>query len=244
MQIFQESNYRLFKSIKGNREVSAKKINKIIDSYKSGINLFPYCPILVNNEYYVIDGQHRLSACKELNIPVNFVIVPELTLQQIAKINSSTDKWKNNDFLNCYIKIGNENYNTLQAFKTKYDISISLAASLLMSGVVSGGGSGNLMEDFRNGDFVVNYFNKADTLLQKALDYKECNPLNFNDRYFIQAIEKLLDSKLYDHNEVLEKLKRNGSKIEKKAHYKQYIYHIEELFNVKNSTRKIIYATK
>jgi ParB-like chromosome segregation protein Spo0J len=242
MNIFKETNYRLFKSINGNRDVSAKKVKKIIESYKSGINLFPFCPVLVNNQFLIIDGQHRIVACKELGLPVFYIIVPELTLQQIARINSSTDKWKNSDFLNCYIKIGNENYKILNLFKEKFKISISLASTLLMNGSVSDGG-GKAMEDFREGKFIVQHQEKAEKLLRKCYDYEELSPEYCHDRSFIIAIEKLLTSELYNHTEVVDKLKRNGSKIEKKSNYKQYIYHLEELFNIKNSTRKILYNT-
>jgi hypothetical protein len=239
MKIFQETDYKKFRTIKGNRDISKKKVARLVASYKSGIDLFPFCPILVNEDFYIIDGQHRFCACKELNKSVFYTVVPNFSLQQIARINSDTDKWKNKDFMQCYTRLGNNNYKLLELFKDKYELTLSVAISLLHNGRCRGGG--DFMSLFRDGLFVAHYQDHADKIIAKCYDYETVNPDNWNDRSFIQAIEVLLTSELYNHSEVIEKLKVNKSKIERKSNWKEYIFHIEELFNRKNSIRKFIY---
>lgn len=238
IQILQESDYKKFSYVKGNREISKKKVQKIIDSYKNGINLFPYVPVLINPGFFVIEGQHRIEACKILKLPVHYVIVPDLSLQQIAEINSNTDKWKNVDFLKCYIKTGNTNYETLKTFIGKYNITLSVAISLLMNGTTLRAESD--MESYRSGKFIVKHQEKATQIMRKCYDYEKVNKF-CNDREFIRAIENLISSEVYTHNIIVSKLERDVSIIEKQKTYKDYIFHIEHLYNRKNSIRKVIY---
>ena len=91
-------DYKMFKTLKGNRPLVMAKVDKIIASNNAGINLFPYCPVLVNEDHYVIDGQHRLAACRKMKSIVYYLVVPDFTLLQIATINSTMSKWKNSDY--------------------------------------------------------------------------------------------------------------------------------------------------
>jgi len=84
---YSTNEYSLFKKVKGNRKITERKVTSIIKSYEKGINLFPYCPVLVNKEMYIIDGQHRFEACKRLKLLIYYVIVPNFSLRQIAEIN-------------------------------------------------------------------------------------------------------------------------------------------------------------
>lgn len=243
MKIETHKNYDNFLLIKGNRPIVKGKVKNIMDSYNSGLNLFPYCPILINNENYVIDGQHRLAACKELRLPVYFCIVPDIKLQQIAMMNAVGSKWKMSDYFNCYIENGSKDYLALQFFKDKYTLGLSTAMQLLMKGNVAGnGGGGNNQDEFKMGLFKNQYQDKAEKILKKVFDYEDVCPSDvLRSTMFIRAIIELIACDIYPHDEVVKKLKANNSMLEIQKTYKDYIYHIETKFNFKNSTRKIIY---
>lgn len=239
-QIQTGTNYKMFQVLKGNRPIVPSKIKNLVKSYEGGLNLFPYCPILINNGNYVIDGQHRLEACKKLKIPVYYMVCPEVSLLQIAQLNAAASRWKTSDFFNCFIETGNKDYTTLQTFTSKYGISINLAIQLLMYGGVSGGGQGS--EEFKQGLFKLKHYEKAEKLMKAANDYYGvCEDTVLKDRYFIRAVQMLLASSLYIHTQVIEKLKARKSIITKKENHKEYIYQIEELFNRGNSKRYFIY---
>ena len=233
-------NYNQFRFIKGNRPIVKIKIKNLITSYDKGLNLFPYCPILVNEQNYVIDGQHRLETCKKLEIPVYYCVVPNFSLHQIAEINCTVTKWAMKDYLNCYIETGSPDYKTLSFFRDKYDLSVNVAIALLGNGTVrDGGGTG--VEKFKSGQFKVVHGEKAERVMKHVMDYIDFFP-KVNDRTFIIAIQMLLASKSYNHKEVVDKLRQYKSKIEPQKTYKDYIQHIEVLFNHRNSKRKIIYS--
>lgn len=234
-------NYKQFKFIKGNRPLVTSKVTKLVKSYNGGLNLFPYCPILINNDFYVIDGQHRLEACKRLNISVYYIVIPEVTLQQIAELNATATRWKVSDFFNCFIQTGNQDYVTLQTFKDRFGLSINTALQLLMVGSCKEGG-GHCGEAFRLGQFKINHLERANKIMKHVFDYREvASPEALSDRNFIIAIQVLLSSPLYKHKEMIQRLTAKKLNIVKKYNYKEYIYHMEELFNRNNSKRYFIY---
>jgi hypothetical protein len=233
------SDYGTFRFLKGNRDLNEPKIDRIIKSVNSGLNFFKYCPIMVNEDYFIIDGQHRFLACKKLKLPVFFVIVPNFSLRQIAEINNNTSKWKSKDFMNCYIDadVHREDYRTLERITEKYKINLSTCINMLMFGRVGGGG---MSEPFRNGEFKVNYEELTVNLFDLAHEYEKYGA-EWRSRAFLQAIEKLMSSDKYDHSLVLKKLEKNSLTFEHQTSCKEYLHHIEELYNYKNSIRQILY---
>jgi hypothetical protein len=241
-KILNTTNYRQFKFLKGNRVIVKSKINKLKKSYESGLNLFEYCPVLVNQDNYIIDGQHRFETCKELKLPVYYMVVKNITLLQIAQLNSAANKWSIGDFFNCFIESGNKDYKTLQFFKEKYNIGLGSAVALLMYGSVVDGGSG--AEQFKSGNFSVKHQEKAEKIMKAVFDYQDIVADGvLNNKHFIRAIQILLQSNLYSHKTVVEKIKAVKLKVENKKSYKDFIYQIEALYNTKNSKRQIIYQS-
>jgi hypothetical protein len=238
-KIHYTSDYGAFHFLRGNRDMNEAKIEKIIKSVNAGLNFFKYCPILVNEGYYIIDGQHRFFVCKKLKLPVFFVVVPDFSLRQVAEINNNTSKWKTKDFMNCYIDadINKADYQELDRITSEYKINLSTGINLLMYGKVGGGG---MSEPFRDGEFKVAFQEFTLNLLNLAKEYEKYGA-EWKSRAFLQAIEKLTASDKYDHSLVLKKLDKNSLSFEHQSSCKEYLHHIEELFNYKNSIRQILY---
>ncbi len=101
-------DYGMFKRMEGNREVTAKRATKIRKSIEK-VGLIP-SPIIVNEHMEVIDGQGRLEAIRQLNLPVFYIIVPGLTLDDCVAMNVNTTPWTLMDYISSYAETGNENY--------------------------------------------------------------------------------------------------------------------------------------
>lgn len=227
--------------MRGNRDLNEPKIRRIIHSVQSGLCFFQYCPIMVNDDFYIIDGQHRFAVCQQLKINVYYVVVPNFTLRQIAEMNNNASKWKDKDFLNCYIDIGLTDYEYLSDFISKNGVNIKIACSMLMNGKVKDTSTFTIDKDaFRDGNFKVMFSEKADQIMHEAKRYSPFTNA-YNTRNFLQAIEILMESKIYDADDLLEKLKGHNLKIEQKNSPKEYLSHLEELYNFRNSKRKRIY---
>ena len=238
--IYWTTDYKKFHYIHGNRDLNQTKINKLIKDVQDGLDLFKYCPILVNETYHIIDGQHRFFVCTKLKMNVYYVIVTEFSLAQIAKLNNNQNRWKMKDFLSCYIDAGTRSadYKILYDFIEKYKITISAGLSILYSGKVASGGQ--YLEMFRNGEFEVKFLADAEILMNAASEYAPYCDVNYN-REFLSALQRLLGNGMFSQSEMIKKLHKNDLKIERKSNTKEYLAHMEELFNFKNSIRKTIY---
>ena len=63
-------NYNMFKFKDGNRDLNYINVNKMEESLKKHGWV---TPIVVDNNYYIIDGQHRFQAAKNLGMPIAFI---------------------------------------------------------------------------------------------------------------------------------------------------------------------------
>lgn len=241
MEILNTKDYDRFDTITGNRNISQPKVDGIINDIKNGLNLLPYCPIIVyDNEgkLNIIDGQHRFTVSKKMGVPVYYVVAEKISLQHIAKINSKQDKWKAMDFVKCFIKVGIKDYETLLSVVTKYKIGISTALDMLMKNRVNNGGS-KVSELFRNGEFKVNFYDE--TIKTLDLNHKLFDRYTFyNDRKLIGATRQIMDKGLCDFDVLLEKIKKYPVLMDKQVSVKDYIYNIEKVYNHNNQKRQVI----
>mgnify|MGYP001478274388 CR=1 FL=1 len=88
--------YNIFRNIIGNRSIDFKNLERLKLSIKK-IGL--QNPILVDKTKSIIDGQHRLTAVKELGIPVTYIISKNVTKDYIDELQISKS-WSAFDFCN------------------------------------------------------------------------------------------------------------------------------------------------
>jgi hypothetical protein len=240
MEILQSIDYGSFTTITGNRNINSKKVEKLAEDVKSGFNLLPYCPIIVrevnNKKLAIIDGQHRFETCVATNEPVYYLIKNDITLQQIAKLNSRGQKWTVNDFLNCYVKLGIQNYITLGEICREFKVSVSTVCGLLMKNNVKA----NCKEEFESGEFKVNYLESTKKYI--ALTEELFAKYSFSkDRCLIGAVREIDLAGKCDWEVLKDKISQNPNGMDKNGDVKNYIYNIERVYNYKNSIRKTIY---
>lgn len=119
MEIQKTKDYTQFTTVMSNREVDGNHVKRLAKSIQRR-NLLFIRPILVNDKMQLIDGQHRLQACKEIGAEVYYIKVPQLTKSDIAVLNTAQKNWTRSDFINFYAMEGNENYKQLAAIIDKY----------------------------------------------------------------------------------------------------------------------------
>lgn len=113
---YESKNYEKFKQMT-NRTVSQSHIAKIARNMKNTGWLG--APIVVNDKFQIVDGQHRYYAAIMANIPVRYIFDrKDYTPEMIAEMNSIQKKWSNIDYLTMQCNSGNENY---IRYKALYD---------------------------------------------------------------------------------------------------------------------------
>lgn len=227
--IYKTKEYDMFHAINGNRVLNKAKVDKIASDINGGFNMLPYVPIMVSEKQeklFIIDGQHRLGAAKKLNTYIYYVICKEITLKQIAMLNSRSDKWKAGDFLNCYINLGIDDYHDIDSIMKTYKINIKVATDLLMFYNVRG----NSTDAFRSGEFKSNYMTETMELLE--LVEKLFGMYTFSkDRYLIGAVQAIDNKGVIDWERLKSKIKTKPMIMDRQPDVKQYILNIERLYN-------------
>ena len=111
-KIYVTDKYDMFRKLIGNRDVSERHKNEIVQSIKT----YGYIsnPIAVNDRMEVIDGQHRLAALKELGLPVEYYIVKGATASVCAGLNGVQKNWNTKQRIKSFADQGNGNYKLLQ----------------------------------------------------------------------------------------------------------------------------------
>lgn len=141
LEIIETRDYYRFKRLEGNRDV--KCVQKIIDS----INNVGYImnPIIVNEKMEVIDGQNRLRALEELDLPVHYYIVKGANINTARALNLGRTNWRPVDYVNSFAEQGNKSYQMLMELYNKYSLSIQEIIGVIVNRIATGGWSPSIV---------------------------------------------------------------------------------------------------
>ena len=106
--IYETHDYNIFKRLSGNRAVTAARAKKIRTSIEK--NGYIKSPICVNELMEVIDGQGRLEALRQLDMPVHFYIEPGAGIEQCVTMNVYGTTWSMYDYISSYAEGGDAGY--------------------------------------------------------------------------------------------------------------------------------------
>jgi hypothetical protein len=229
-------NYDMFKFTDDNRAngVDRPHVNKLKDSI-SKHNMLHLRPIIVDKNMNIIDGQHRLTAAKELGIEVFYTVEEsmnheDIPLMQVAK------SWGFPDFHNYYCKHHYPEYLKLDAFMKKHNLSLSVALSMLQ------GSSKTPRVEFKEGKFV---FNEAegnesfDTCwqtigtIEKHLGFCQWT----KSSKFWRAMSIIINHPNFNKEKWFKNLNMLITKVCQKASSLDYINMFKEVHNFRNQTR-------
>ena len=237
------NDYARFNMINGNRQLNEGKIKRIIKEIEDGNDMLRYYPIQVkeNKERLdILDGQHRFWICRNLRRPVFYILITEeKSMTDIAKVNSNVEKWKSADFINCYVQLGNKNYELIRDFLETYGISLSVVLIMLSKGSPGVEGSHpEIGEDFKNGNFVVKYYDEAVKLAELCKQFESF--ANWRSRAFVIAIYRVVKAGLVPLKDVHDAWKKRPEMLTEQANYKSYVSILEQILNVGKQKRIVI----
>ena len=243
VKIFFTRDYDKFEKISGNRVLNMPKINRIKRDIQNGLDVLKYYPITVHDRagtLEIVDGQHRFQVAKSLGSMVWYIIMPDLmSLMEIAKVNSNTEKWKDDDFINCYAAQGNEHYIALRDFRAQYGFPLSSCMKMLRSGNASSETGSSSKNAFHEGRFQVKELEQATELAETVKKFKAFP--GHKSGGFIVAISKILTNGIVPIDEIVGKFEKNADMLTAQSNWKEYLVNLELIYNKGNHTRKVIY---
>jgi hypothetical protein len=154
--IYKTKKYNIFKKQKGNRQVKPNDFQSLHNKVEAR-DMLKYFPVLVNDKYEIIDGQHRVEVAEALGLTVFYMIVPDADLVTTKDINVTGKKWTREDFLNSYIELGNKHYIEIDKFLKSCDNRYSIATAVYL---FTGRNDNNASKKFIEGEFVITKENR------------------------------------------------------------------------------------
>ena len=111
-------DYGCFHYIECNRGVKDAHMKRLAEAMKKQF-LLPYCPIIVTNEYGIIDGQHRYAACVRDDLPLYYVVA-DMTDNEaadaIVALNTNTNAWRQEEYLEHHAELQGGRWADLKSF--------------------------------------------------------------------------------------------------------------------------------
>ena len=227
-QIFSTNNYKLFKKLAGNRLVDPKHVNRIAASMKE--QMLPTF-IEVNEKYEIIDGQNRLEALRQLNLPVHYFINVGAGLKEAQRHNQIKKKWGYNDILESYIASGNESYLFVQYLMNKYNLSLG---NVLVA-CDKGNHGQHAMYKFVHGNLEVANKKEIEDLVVKTLRIDSI--VKINRKVMWSACLKCVMCSEFDVDTFIQKLHYLKDQFTPQVTVKQQLAQIEEIYNYRNRNK-------
>lgn len=227
----QSSDYEQFKFLTANREQSRGHIEALKRAFEEVGNLTKVQPILVNDKYQIIDGQHRFIACKELGLPIYFTVVSGLGVREARSMNILHRNWTTDDYARSYADTGDEAYKRYITLKEDYGFSHSVIMAFI-KGDGGDGSSGSGFKEFREGELKLTA--EDDVVVRQRLDkLAELGEFTgmVNYRPFAIAMLKVMQGDNYQQARMVKKVKVAGDRLQKYAIIADNLRMIEELYN-------------
>lgn len=222
-QVYQTSDYARFKLMEGNRPLNILHLSRL----KESIAEKPLVtPIVVNEDFLVVDGQHRLQALKELGLPVNYLVLEGYGLNEVHTLNQNAKTWKADDFLQSYCDLDMFDYKLYRQFKEKY--GFGHYDNLWM--LTGKHGDKSVAKDFMEGKFKVKNFKSACNAADKIVQLGSFYP-NYKRRSFVHCMLILFKNEQFDFDVLLHKLAKQPNAIKDAHSTEAYKEQIEKIYN-------------
>lgn len=147
-KIYKTKEYDKFFRYKWNREINRNTISKIDKSVQE--NGWRIEPIIVNEKYGIIDGQHRYIYAKENNLEIYYMVIPGLNEEDCQIINSVRTSWLTADYIRYHAIQGNSSYARLMSLTETYK-TINLTS--IIYALIGSHSQGNYQRNIVNGRF-------------------------------------------------------------------------------------------
>ena len=136
---------------------------------------------------YIADGQHALTACMRLGIPIPYVVVDGITnydqlTSLVSMLNSSSKAWKQGDYVNAWAQ-SKQDYKQLLFLKRKYDLDYDVVMT-----ASTGKDGGSHVKALKAGNFVMEDFAKSELACNRVSNLLTIIPTM--DRWSTRALTR------------------------------------------------------
>ena len=245
-QIHVTTNYRQFKILHGNRKMSSGHVSALI---KSMTEKYIPVPIIVNQHNEIIDGQHRFQAIENLGLPLHYIVMDDLGLPDVQRLNARNKNWTLDDHLDSYCDLGVQSYIQFKKFKIEHKFANRENLTLLLNNRIAGT---NDEKSFKSGGLAISeqQLKKANKRAREILDltifYRqhENKSKGVRNRDFVNAMVLAYNQERFHYLEFQNQLKKKHNatknKLEDLASQVAYQSLIEKIYNYQRDANELL----
>lgn len=226
------NNADIFKSLPGNRQINWGHVAKLEKAMGEKDYLCSLHPILVNKNFEIIDGQHRLEALKRLKMPIYYLQGQDLRLEDVQMLNAFSKNWTPHDFALSYAKLGFVEYVVYLDLLAKYRLGKNKLKheALLLYMTQS---KSNTNDDFRKGKLQLVDENLTRFILDQLLEVAASvgDDGRAMGKIFCMAFYSLCRNPKYDHKHMISKMRKFGEKMGKYVTVQDCLRELENIYN-------------
>jgi len=228
--VYKTKNYGQFIRLDDNRDLLSRRLSRLIESFTAK---YIMSPIICNEKLEIIDGQGRYEAAKELDLPVYFIIVPGLTIEDCRLLNRYNSTWSALDYCKSFAM-------TIPAYalllKTSAETSLPVTRVASLAGRAVNGGhksmeilyTGKLQFTPEDAETVKRRCKMADEL-RTALLFSE----RLNDQFYGSI--KVMDSFAgYNHERMLKNCKQLRTTFVQTSSLSTQLKEFERIYNYRS----------
>ena len=225
--VYATTDYGKFKRMVANRMT----IPRVIKALVSSMQKYGWCgaPIVCNERMEIVDGQHRVEAAEEANVPVHYIVIDGLTIDACIELNRNHKDWATVDYIYSFAERGNPHYKLVSQMLAEYG-----GKGKLLQNVVLTVCCGNMQSvdslKIQNGEFTFKDPEKARRILEfltcfdisKIKGAKACVHYALNGIYDIDDI---------DNSRMIKQFERYGGEIKRVTDTRDAVEQLEAIYN-------------
>jgi len=233
-------NYSIFISPSHQRDINNNSVKSIMESMRehgiiSAVSVrksrkYP-------GKYETFDGQHTITACRRLKLPVVYNEFRGVSNKAMISLNGKSKKWAMRDYLKFGVTDGIKDYIMLN--KIYNAEKLPLTALIMMYG---GGYANNPFKELKwkaltvsRGNTILKYIKEIETTF---------NIKHVRFARFIWGFGKVIDSGEYDHDRMIYQLGKCSSMLTKQANPEGYVSNIEMVYNFGKTKKNQVQFTQ
>jgi ParB-like nuclease domain len=237
-EIKKTTDYSIFKKLDGNRGIVRSHVNKLVEAIRID-NQLELHPIVINKDYAVIDGQHRLEAAKRLSKPIYYLKSDTVSDLHLVECNSNQKTFKMSNFVDFFaLKDKNPEYIQLKNLFDNHKLSPKALLCLVI-----GNCSTPLLTMLKSGKFrfpsdkiYLETLAFYDEFMAYVKDKRITPMVMFTAHGFSKAVRWLFLTKGFDKQVFFTKLDQRWFHLKPQARAENWYELLVEIYNFRNQS--------
>ncbi len=233
--IYKTMDYEKFKVLNGARIISNSihaKLRKSIDE------AYLEKPIIVNENFEIIDGNNVFSVCQLNKLPVYYVIKVGYSIAESVRLNTVGSLWNLKDYMNYNICEKKDQYEILESMQKEYCVTLNVLLKVFAK--AQGITVKEIQDNFKKGEFKVKGIANVKKFFKQLSYFDGVTSFNKNGK-FINAFLDLYTYPGYEEKALKDAIKHNEDLFVKQSTKEAYLSMICDLYSSSEYSKPIYY---